>query len=74
MSASRSTVSFTEKNWEKLSQVKNKSLLVNTALKFFFDAEDVVTKTEKEFILSELKHYKKSGESYKLKDVINELK
>ncbi|KKQ72173.1 MAG: hypothetical protein UT33_C0005G0094 [Candidatus Peregrinibacteria bacterium GW2011_GWC2_39_14] len=64
MPASRSTISFSEQNWKKLSDSDNKSKIVNTALKFFFDSKDLLKKREEEFILNELCHYEKTGESY----------
>lgn len=64
MSASRSTISFTEKNWGKLAQTSNKSKTVNVALKFYFDSKELLKEKEEEFILNELQHYEKTGESY----------
>jgi len=68
MPASRSTISFTEQNWQELSTIDNKSKTVNTALKFFFDSKKLLKKREEEFILNELHHYDDSGESYSFED------
>lgn len=64
MPASRSTISFTEQNWQKLAKAENKSKTVNIALRFFFDSKELLKKREEEFILNELGHYKDTGESY----------
>ena len=68
MSASRSTISFTEENWNKLAKGKNKSKMVNIALKFFFDSKDHLKESLEEFVLNELKHYEDTGESYSFED------
>jgi hypothetical protein len=68
MSASRSTISFTERNWEKLEESENKSKTVNIALKFFFDSRELLKDKEEEFILNELQNYKDSGESYSFEE------
>lgn len=64
MSASRSSISFSEENWSKLQSVNNKSKMVNAALKFYFDSKELVKKKEEEFILNEIAHYEATGESY----------
>ncbi|MBI4235280.1 hypothetical protein HY604_03190 [Candidatus Peregrinibacteria bacterium] len=71
MSASRSTISFTEQNWKKLADTENKSKTVNVALKFFFDSKELLKKREEEFILSELEHYEDTGESYSFEETFN---
>lgn len=68
MSASRSTISFTEQNWEKLAVSGNKSKTVNVALKFFFDSKKLLKEKEEEFILNELQHYEDTGESYSFEE------
>lgn len=68
MSVSRSTISFTEYNWQNLQKSKNKSQIVNSALKFFFDAQKLVKKKEEEFILQELHNYEKTGEVYSFEE------
>lgn len=72
MPASRSTVSFSSKNWKELKKAKNKSKVVNLALSFYFDAQEILKKRQEEFILNELKHYQESGESYSLKDTFKD--
>ena len=64
MSATRSTISFHEHNWQKIAQQKNRSKLVNTALDYYFRAQDFLKDKEEEFILQELHHYEKTGEHY----------
>lgn len=64
MPASRSTISFTEQNWQKLEASGNKSKTVNVALKFFFDSKKLLKEKEEDFILNELQHYEDTGESY----------
>lgn len=64
MSVTRSTVSFTDQNWNEVSKAKNKSRLVNQALTYFFDAQKFLKEKEEEFILNELKHYQDTGEHY----------
>ncbi len=71
MPASRSTISFTEQNWKKLSEIDNKSKTVNIALKFFFDSKELLKKKEEEFILNELQHYNDTGESYSFEETFN---
>ncbi len=68
MPASRSSVSFTESNWKKLSRVDNRSKVVNIALQFYFDSKDLLKEKEEEFILAELGHYEDSGEVYSFED------
>lgn len=72
MPASRSTVSFTESNWKKLQKSENKSKTVNIALKFYFDSREILKKREEEFILNELEHYEKTGESYSFDETFND--
>jgi len=64
MTASRSTISFTLSNWQKLANSENKSKTVNAALSFFFASKDLLKSKEEEFILNELSHYDDSKESY----------
>lgn len=71
MPASRSTISFTEQNWKKLSEIDNKSKTVNVALKFFFDSKELLKKKEEEFILNELQYYNDTGESYSFEETFN---
>jgi len=68
MPASRSTISFTEKNWQKLTNADNKSKTVNIALKFYFDSKKFLQKKQEEFVLKELKHYDDTGESYSFEE------
>lgn len=68
MSTSRSTISFTEQNWEKLAVSSNKSKTVNVALKFFFDSKNLLKEKEEEFILNELQHYEDTGEAYSFEE------
>lgn len=68
MSASRSTISFTEQNWQKLANSENKSKTVNVALKFFFDSKELLKEKEEDFILNELQHYDDTGESYSFEE------
>jgi len=69
MPASRTTISFNEKNWEKIKNAKNKSSLVNQALQFFFHAKKTLKQREEEFILEEIAHYNETGESYSLEEI-----
>jgi len=71
MPASRSTVSFDEQNWNALQNVKNKSKVVNTALKFYFASKAALKKKEEEFILNELAHYENEGEIYTFEETFN---
>lgn len=71
MSVSRSTISFDQVNWSKLKNEKNKSRVVNAALRFFYDSKKAVEKAETDFILSELAHYEETGESYSADEVFN---
>lgn len=71
MSVSRSTISFSEENWKKISDEKNKSKLINTALRYFFDAQDYLKQAEQNFILDEWQHYKKTEESYTFDETFN---
>lgn len=68
MPASRSTISFTEQNWQKLEASENKSKTVNVALKFFFDSKDLLKEKEEDFILNELQHYEDTDESYSFEE------
>lgn len=72
MTASRSTISFTEDNWAKLSKSKNKSQVVNAALAFYFDGCEMLSQKEEEFILNELEHYRVTGECYSTEEVFGE--
>lgn len=71
MPASRSTISFTEQNWQLLAKTSNKSKIVNNALKFFFDSKKLLKKREEEFILNELQHYEDTGECYSFEETFN---
>ncbi|PIQ79892.1 hypothetical protein COV81_00550 [Candidatus Peregrinibacteria bacterium CG11_big_fil_rev_8_21_14_0_20_41_10] len=71
MPAFRSTISFTEQNWEKLEAGDNKSRMVNIALKFFFDSKELLKKKEEDFILNELQHYEDNNESYSFEETFN---
>lgn len=68
MPASRSTISFTEQNWQKLEASENKSKTVNVALKFFFDSKELLKEKEEDFILNELQHYEDTGEAYSFEE------
>lgn len=68
MSASRSTISFDENNWELLQKETNKSKLVNVALHFYFDSKKLLKKKEEEFILNELANYEDTGEVYSFEE------
>lgn len=68
MPASRSTISFTEQNWQKLEASENKSKTVNVALRFFFDSKELLKEKEESFILNELQHYDDTGESYSFEE------
>ena len=71
MVASRSTISFTEENWNEIQKTSNKSKMVNSALKFYFDAKNLLKKREEEFILNELAHYEETGESYSFEETFS---
>lgn len=71
MPASRSTISFNEDNWNKMQKSSNKSKVVNTALKFYFDSKELLKKKEEEFILNELAHYEQTGEIYTFEETFN---
>lgn len=68
MPASRSTISFTEQNWQKLEASENRSKTVNVALKFFFDSKELLKEKEEDFILNELQHYEDTGEAYSFEE------
>ena len=71
MAASRSSISFTEDNWDKIQSASNKSKVVNTALKFYFDSKALLKQKEEEFILKELAHYENTGEVYTFEETFN---
>lgn len=71
MPASRSSISFTEDNWDKIQSASNKSKVVNTALKFYFDSKALLKQKEEEFILKELSHYEDTGEVYSFEETFN---
>ena len=71
MPASRSTISFEEQNWKILQEQKNKSKVVNTALRFYFNSKDLLKKKEEEFIINELAHYENHKETYSFKETFN---
>ena len=70
MPASRTTISFNEKNWSKVKKASNKSAYVNKAVAFFISAQKLLKKKEEEVILRELEHFANTGESYSLKDAL----
>lgn len=72
MSVTRSTVSFTENNWNRITDANNRSKLVNDALTYFFTAQDYLKEKEEEFILGELKHYQDSGEHYTFEETFRD--
>jgi len=74
MAASRSTVSFTEKNWKELKKIGNKSKVVNFALAFYFNAQKILKQKEEEYILNELKNYQDTQESYSFEDTFKDWK
>ena len=78
MTVKRSTVSFQPPVWEQLSQAKNKSEVVNQALKLYFSLSRFeaqknleYTKVETEFLLQEYHHFKLSDEKYEYEEVFN---
>ncbi len=71
MSISRSSISFTEDNWNKIENASNKSKVVNTALQFYFDSKELLKKREEEFILNQLAHYEETGEVYTFEETFN---
>jgi hypothetical protein len=71
MVASRSTIFFTAENWNAIQKKGNKSKIVNSALKFYFDAKNILKKKEEEFILNELAHYEEIGESYSFEETFS---
>lgn len=71
MPASRSTISFEEQNWKALQKAKNKSKVVNIALKFYFTSKAALKKKEEEFILNELARYENEGETYSFEETFN---
>ena len=64
MLTSKSTISFTENNWKRIKNAKNKSKVINKALSFYFDSKAHLKQKEEDFILEEHKNYKKNGEIY----------
>lgn len=73
MTASRSSVSFTEENWQRLRREANKSAVVNEALNFFYRSKKFLKEKEEEFILRELAHYRKTGEGYSVEEVFGDV-
>lgn len=71
MTVIRSTISFQEKNWNKVKGVKNRSKLVNDALENYFRMKNFLKEKEEEFILNEFKHYEETGESYTFDETFN---
>lgn len=71
MLASRSSISFSEDNWNKIQAAKNKSKVVNTALKFYFDSKEIIKKKEEDFILNEWAHYEETGECFTYDETFN---
>lgn len=69
MTVVRSTISFTEENWEKLKDMKNRSRFVNHAVKYFLKLETHLEKKEIEFIEKQYEKYLETGESYTLDEV-----
>ena len=72
MPAIRSTISFTSQNWKSIQNEKNRSKLVNTAVEYYLKAQNFLREKEEEFILQELKHYQKTGESYSFEETFAE--
>ena len=66
--SARSTISFNKENWQMVKDEKNKSRLVNEAIRYFYDAKEFLKEKEEDFILSELVHYDSVGESYSYED------
>ena len=64
MAVARSTISFTENNWQKLQNARKRSALVNKAIQYYFDANAFLKRKEEEFILEEFQHYLNTGEAY----------
>lgn len=64
MVAARTTIAFGQATWPKLKKAKNKSKIVNTALEYYFSAQEYLKEKEEEFILWEFAHFEKTGESY----------
>lgn len=54
-----------------MKKSSNKSKVVNTALKFYFDSKELLKKKEEEFILNELAHYEQTGEIYTFEETFN---
>jgi hypothetical protein len=69
----RSTVSFTEQNWEYLKEVSNRSRFINQALEYYFKAQAFIKTKEEEFLLSELNDYQQNPqEGKKFSEVFGE--
>ena len=60
MSVTRSTVSFTQQNWQGLKNAPNRSKLVNKALDYYFKAQNFIKDKEEEFLLLELADYQQN--------------
>jgi hypothetical protein len=69
----RSTVSFTEQNWEYLKEVSNRSRFINQDLEYYFKAQAFIKTKEEEFLLSELNDYQQNPqEGKKFSEVFGE--
>lgn len=78
MSVKKSSISFNPQIWQQLGLFKNKSKVVNEALELYFSLQKFrakqeleISEAETEFLLSELEHYKKTGESYSYQEVFS---
>jgi len=78
MSVKKTSVSFDPSIWDQLSLRDNRSRTINEALRFYFllenrqaEKEVVWSEEETDFILKELDHYKKTGESYSQKETFS---
>ncbi len=78
MSVKKSSVSFNPEIWQQLTRAKNKSKVVNEALKLYFsinkfkaNKELEYSEAEAEFLMAELEHHRKTGESYEYEAVFN---
>lgn len=60
MTITRSTISFTQQNWQGLKNAPNRSKLVNKALSYYFKAQNFIKNKEEEFLLLELADYQQN--------------
>jgi hypothetical protein len=72
MTATRSTISFTKENWKHIEKANNRSQVVNSAIKYYFESQKFLEEKEKEFILSEFKKYSKTKKSYSFKETFDD--